>query len=586
VTERVRVAVAVTATLVVVLAVLGWTTRASSSVATERDRWALPPDFSLGVDSTGYVLPTGIAMVAAPGSRPTDPRYFVTELGGTIKVVSRDGRVRVFARIPLRTPEHPYPDFEGESGLGAICLDDERGYVFVTYANTDEHGVVRNHARRFETRPRTFAVKPSASKAIAPVLASVPSGPSHQIGGCAVAGNTLFIGVGDGHDIARSSRKEDPVGKILRLTVDGRAAPDNPFVADRGAAALIYASGFRNPFGIAHVGDSLYAVQNGGALDAFLRVDRGTDYGWDGTDASIATNSLAVLSPSVGPAQLSHLPPGPGVFAARYGGTFFFATSTFRADRGGGVMAVRVDEASGRATTPESFVRYRGQTSGPLAAVAAVAVARDGLYFAPLSPSAGAATSAVLRVAYDGDADYPHVIGRETSGAALMQSYGCQSCHLVGGTGGRIAPSLDTDSLVDRLFFRLNSDRYRRRSEALDRLSEEPFRSFRDARREVRDADPSAKPEVWVTYKLLEPRFDDAKARMPKLGLTKPQAESIREVLLALEAPPQDSGQTFFARAQDVLSSKKFAAGVLGGVVLAMSAVLAVALVRRVQSGS
>jgi glucose/arabinose dehydrogenase len=584
VSERESIVVAAAATLVVLVAVLGWTARASSSVSTERDRWALQPGFSLNVDSTGFVLPTAIALVGAPGSRPTDPRYFVTELGGTIKVVSRDGRVRVFARIPLRAPEHPYPDFEGESGLGAICLDDERGYVFVTYANADENGVLRNHAMRFETRPRTFAVKPSAAKAIAPVLASVPSGPSHQIGGCVVEENTLFIGVGDGHNVARSSRKEDPVGKILRLTVDGRAVPDNPFVADRGAASLLYAYGFRNPFGVAHVGGSLYAVQNGGGLDAFLRVDKGADHGWDGTDGSIATNSLAVLSPSVGPAHLSYLPPGPGSFATRYGGTFFFATSTFRADGGGGVMAVKVDPATDRATTPESFVRYRGQTSGPLAAVAAVAVARDGLYFAPLSPSAGT-TSAVLRVAYEEDADYPHVIGRESSGAALMQSYGCQSCHLVGGTGGRVGPSLDTDSLEDRLYFHLNSDRYRRRSEALDKLQEEPFSSFRDARKEVRDASPFAKQEIWVTYKLLEPRFDDPKARMPRLGLTKAQADSIRDHLLGRQARGESPGPAgFFARARDVLTSKRFAAGMLGGVVLAAMAVLAVTLVRRVQT--
>ncbi len=579
--DRQSIGIAATVTLVVLLAALGWTTRASSSVSTERDRWALQPGFSLSVDSTGYVLPTGIAMVAAPGTRPTDPRYFVTELGGTIKVVSRDGRVRVFARIPLQAPEHPYPDFEGESGLGAICLDDERGYIFVTYANADTDGVLRNHAMRFETRARTFAVKPTAAKAIAPVLASVPSGPSHQIGGCAVAGDTLFVGVGDGHDIARSSSKDEPLGKILRLTLDGRPAPDNPFVNDGGAASLVYAYGFRNPFGVAHVGRSLYTVQNGGALDAFIRVDKGADYGWDGTDGSIATNSLAVLTPSVGPAQLSYLPPGPGALAARYGGTFFFATSTFRADAGGGVMAVKVDGASGRSSTPESFVRYRGPTSGPLAAVSAVAVAKGGLYFAPLSPSAGA-TSAVIRVAPDGAADYPHVIGRESSGAALMQSYGCQSCHLVGGTGGRVGPSLDTDSLEDRLYVRLNSDRYRLQSQALDRLSDEPFRSFRDARREVREASPSAKADIWVTYKLLEPRFDDPKARMPKLGLTKSEAESIRDVVLGRGPRGEDSEATsFLARADDVVRSKRFAVGMLGGVVVAMCALLAVTLIRR-----
>ena len=456
----------------------------------------------------------------------------------------------------------------------------------MTYANADADGVLRNHAMRFDTRARTFAVKPTAAKPIAPVLASVPSGPSHQIGGCAVAGNTLFVGVGDGHDIARSSSKEEPVGKILRLTLDGGPAPDNPFVDDRGAASLVYAYGFRNPFGVAHVGQSLYTVQNGPALDAFLRVDEGSGLRV-GRDRREHRNQFVGRSHPIGGARPA-LVPSSGARRVRGAirGTFFFATSTFDADAGGGVMAVKVDGASGRSSTPESFVRYRGQTSGPLAAVAAVAVAKDGLYFAPLSPSEGA-TSPMIRVAYDGAADYPHVLGRESSGAALMQSYGCQSCHLVGGTGGRVGPSLDTGSLEDRLYFRLNSDRYRRRSEALDRLSAEPFRSFRDARRDVRDASPSAKLDIWVAYKLLEPRFDDPKARMPKLGLTKSEAESIRDVVLGRGAGGQDAeARSFFARADDVAEEQEVRRGNAWRRLDRHVRASGLALVRRVRRGS
>lgn len=550
---------------------------AAPSADSEVGRWALQPGFALAVDSSGYVVPTAIAAVRDPGPSPDDPLYFVTELGGTVKVVTRDRSVHTFTRIPLRPPPKPYPDYEGETGVGGICLDPTSGFVFVTYANADAKGVLRNHIVRYGTRPRTFDVRPSGQREIAPFLGVPPSAPSHQIGGCAVSDGSIVVGVGDGNDIALSRSVGQPLGKILRLTLDGDPARGNPFFRRPGPSAAVYAYGLRNPFGLAFANGDLYAVQNGAELDSFFRVEEGADYGWDGTDASVATNTLAVISPSVGPSQLTYLPAGSGPFPPRYRGQFYVATSTMEAGRDAGVMSVAIDPGTGRAAAPMSFVRFRGVRDG---GVAAVDIGPDGLYFAPLIPGRGQ-NSSVLRVTSDPASPHPFVIGQESAGGSLVDSFGCRSCHLVNGRGGRTGPSLDVRSLSDRLHLRLNTDAYRAQVRSVDGRADEPFSSYRERRAEILAARPWERVRLWVASKLEEPRFDDPSARMPNLGLTASQAASIRDYLLNITpavTPDGTAGERgLLDRAIDGTTTRRFAAGVVAGFVVA--AVLAVALV-------
>ena len=399
------------------------------------------------------------------------------------------------------------------------------------------------------------------------MFANAPGAPSHQIGGCDVVGDQLYVGVGDGNDIGRAGDVNKLVGKIVRMSVDGAPVADNPFF--RGAksreARYVYALGLRNPFGVKHVNSELFSVQNGSALDTFFRVDRGADYGWNGTDASVASNALSVITPSVGPVQLDYYSGG-SLFPKEYASTFFFATSTFSEERGAGVMAVGYDFDTNRVTRPhESFVLYRKQTGGE---VAATALGTDGLYFAPLNPGPSG-TSSVLRVSYDSSADYPHVIGAESSGAGLVASYGCSSCHVLNGKGGRVGPSLDKGSLEDRLYLRLNSADYVDSVARIDALGREPFSSFRDARHEVLAASEFEKAGVWIKYKLIEPRFDNPNARMPKLGLSEDQATAVSEYLLGIERAAPVATESFSDRATRVLKSKRFALGLAAGLCLA-----------------
>jgi len=104
-------------------------------------RLGVADNFALDLDTQGYHFPSAIAFVPTPGSGPKDPLYFITELRGTIKVVTNDRSVHIFADGFFHSqPRKELPDLEGETGMAGVCLEPSRGYVFVTYAYTDSAG--------------------------------------------------------------------------------------------------------------------------------------------------------------------------------------------------------------------------------------------------------------------------------------------------------------------------------------------------------------------------------------------------------------------------------------------------------------
>lgn len=547
-----------------------------------RDDWALAPGFSLEVDAGGFELPTAIAFVRRPGPRPKDALYFVAELRGTIAVVTNDRTVIRFADVGIPRPSQRYPAMAAQNGSAGICLDDARGYVFVTYAAFDEDGVLRNGISRLSSRPETFGLRATGRTEVGQALAAYATFANHQIGGCVVSGDAVFVGVGDGTVTARAQNPDQLSGKIVGLTLDGKPHPGNPFVgAPAGAPRrYVWAYGLRNPFGLALAGDRLFATQNGISIDSFLRIERGRNYGWNGSDDSIATNAEAVMIPSVAPVHLAYYGGG-GAFPTRYNGTFFFGSARSSSDRGTGVMALRYDVASRRVVAPPaSFVRFRRSAGGE---VAAVALGPDGLYFAALVPNPYLGTTPVYRVTYDPAVAYPHRLEARASGSTLFQRFGCRSCHELDGVGGSSGPSLDRPALARRIAGRLASTEYRSRLAELDRLTTEPFVSHRADRASVLSASGNEQVTSWIEQRLLEPRFDDPRATMPKLGLTGTQARAVAEFLVRGEfagAPPPPL--SFEQRTRDTLTSRRFLGGAGSGAAIALAlALLGVRLRRR-----
>jgi hypothetical protein len=493
------------------------------------------------MDTQGYEFPTAIAFVPEPGDQPKDPLYFVTELRGKVKVVTNDRTVYTFAQdfFSLNPPEE-LPAQSGEIGLAGICLAPAEGYVFVTFAYQDRDKVLRNNIIRFQSTPRKFSTRPLSQRAFTDVFSEHISAPSHQIGPCQVVGGSLLVGVGDGEQPYQSQNLESVLGKILRMTLDGRPAPGNPLRQDEkttNATNYVWASGLRNPFSFKAVGERLFVVDNGPDADRFLEVQAGANYLWDGTDWSAGTRSFAVLAPGVGAVQMDYYPRGAALFPPKYRQTFFLAASgdlrNTQAKRPGVVTLRYGLEASELLSIPQIFLSYRG-TAHQM--VTGLAFGPDGLYIVPLFPTFEGRT-AVLRVRYDPAHEHPLVIGRGDPALPLMQQKGCFGCHALGDVaeGGTAGPRLDRDSLVPRLLKRLHSPAYRKMVEEADQLTAQPFSSYHEARRAVLAARGLDRVRVWLTNRIREPRFDSPFSQMPNLGLSEREASTIADFLLSTE---------------------------------------------------
>lgn len=546
-----------------------------------RADWAVAEGFSLRVDADGFQFPTSLAVVPDPGLSPDDPLYFVTELKGTIKVVTNDHTVHVFAMVPATTQD-TLPALSAEVGLAGICLDPLHGYVFATYAYRDAGGVLRNALARLQAAPRRFGIRPTGTLFVRDLFARDLAAVSHQIGPCQASADGIFLSVGDGEQPARSQDLGSTLGKILRLTHDGRPAPGNPFAAagNPPISRAIWALGLRNPFGLKLVGSRLFAADNGNAIDRFVEIERGRNYLWDGTDHSIGAAASQILSPSLGAVQLDFCT-GDG-FPPAWRNRFYLALSGRPADtgpdavrRGKGVITFDYSMAERRMRSkPQFLLRYRG-TSHPQAVVG-VGCGPDRLYVVPLLPDA-AGRSVVLTAQYAPDSEHPYLISSNLDPLGFMEEKNCFGCHELAGRGGRVGPSLDYQQLAPRLRERLGSLEYRRRVQAVDSLDAEPFASYRDERARVLQASENTRSLLWVRYHLREPKFDNPESQMPNLGLSDPEAVALAEFLLS--PPPEAPGKwTRGVRFIEELSSRRrkqlalglalsFAAGALAGAV-------------------
>ena len=243
-------------------------------------------------------------------------------------------------------------------------------------------------------------------------------GQSHFISNLTVGPDgKLYVHVGDGFTISAAQDLTSFRGKILRLNGDGTAPADNPFYnAADGITAkdYVYAYGFRNPFGGAwrSADGKHYEVENGPSVDRLAQVVAGRNYGWNGTDASMATSALYNWSPSVAPVNLafvqgslfggSGFPAGKmdHAFVSESGATYATGPQSI----GKRISEFTLDAAGNRLSGPSDFVVYSGSGKGTVVALAA---GPDGLYFSELYKDQGYSTpidrgARIFRVKYTG----------------------------------------------------------------------------------------------------------------------------------------------------------------------------------------
>ena len=538
--------------------------------------WAVQEGYSLQIVARGFSFPTAIAVVENPAPGPKSPKLFVTELRGGVKAIGNDWTVSEFTKVTTFKPDLEWPESAGEGGMAGICLAPEQGYMFVTYTYRDQYGVLRNGLSRFTAKPHSFEGPATDRQDYLDLFANDTSAFSHQIGACVVRGDSLYISVGDGGDPAASRSLDKMLGKLIRLTLDGRPHPGNPFASRGGRAAAVYAYGLRNPFGFTVVDGRVFSAENGVAIDRFLEIRPGEDYRWDGTDGSIATNAIAVFAKTICPVHVAYEPKDQGPLQPIPNARFLIAVSEEQeGENRPGVISLEYDFEENMAVRgPAYLVRFEQHREGQ--GIVGLALSPEGLFMAPIMPVG--ATGVIMMTRYDPSRAHSRIIGRGTGPAGLIHTFGCLKCHTLDGVGGIQGPALDKNSLQTRVETRVLDPSYAALIARMDAIPDKVMQDTRSARHEVLSAKPDERAHLWIVNRLLHPKFDEPNAQMPSMNITREQAESIARYLWTRHRRPPAPIDPL-----GVLKSRRFLAGIgagfLGG--LALAGVVAIRVKRR-----
>ncbi|TCK25679.1 PQQ-dependent sugar dehydrogenase [Pseudonocardia endophytica] len=217
--------------------------------------------------ASGLEVPWGIAFLppemSAGGTSIGAAQALVTEReSARILRVTPSGQV-----TPVGTVEGV--NATGEGGLLGIAVSPRFATdrtVYVSYTSSSDNRVVALPVAADGT------VDGSAQRT---VVDGLGSGAIHNGGGLAFGPDgMLWIGTGEAGQRARAQDPDDPSGKVLRVTPEGRPAPGNP------NGSIVHSTGHRNVQGIAFVDGRVYASEYGASTADELNLLDPGNYGW------------------------------------------------------------------------------------------------------------------------------------------------------------------------------------------------------------------------------------------------------------------------------------------------------------------
>ncbi len=238
--------------------------------------------------ATGRTGPDGRPFVVTEVARFDEPWAMTFLPDGNLLVTERGGRMLLrdmASGAVTQVAGTPQVLAAGQGGLGDIALGptfERDGTVYLTWAEAGEAGT----AGAALGRARLVTDGSPRLDGLQVIWRQEPkvTGRGHYGHRIAVSpdGQHLFLSSGDRQKFDPAQDLSGNLGKILRLTPDGAAAPGNP-IADRGGvAAQIWSYGHRNPLGLAfdaagNLWSSEMGPQGGDEINLVLP---GRNYGW------------------------------------------------------------------------------------------------------------------------------------------------------------------------------------------------------------------------------------------------------------------------------------------------------------------
>lgn len=273
-------------------------------------------DLTVETIAQGLVHPWALAFLP-------DGRMLVTERPGRMRIVTRDGKLSpALGNVPKVFAV-------SQGGLFDVVLDRnfaQNKTVYFSYAEPFDGG-----GRTALARATLDAETPKESPKLDDVKVIYrqegPASRGGHFGGRIVqaADGNLFVTNGEHFtDRDKAQTLDNDLGKIVRITPDGNAPKDNPFVNKAGARPEIWSYGHRNPQGLAiNPTDGKLWEQEHGAKggDEINIISPGKNYGWplvstgvnyDGSPVGTGQQQMAGIedplwhwTPSIAPSGLT-----------------------------------------------------------------------------------------------------------------------------------------------------------------------------------------------------------------------------------------------------------------------------------------
>lgn len=499
--------------------------------------WQPAPGMRVEVAAAGLNFPTRIVFHPAPPKAPTDPFFFVAELGGAIKLVTRDGHLHTVAENLLNFKRGALD----ELGLIGLAFDEAENHLFIALTYWDEEDAVfRNKVERLVFHPDTLS---TSERTVLLDMKGEETVASYQIQFCALGPEgLLYVGVGSGGRKIDAQNLDRFAGKILRMNQDGTPVESNPFyTADHAAPrAYVYAYGMRNPYDIAWDPRSYTPVVSdvGPGIDRILRLHPGVNYVFGDDDNQMRANALYTWGPGSGFAPTGVAFAAGDALGVEHAHRLFVglfgAVHLPGPNEGKRIARFDIGPDGWLQSAAADFVTYTGTR---FASVTDVEWGPDGLYFADIygestEPHFGGGV--IYRVVRDPDWTPPEDPLKSLSGVArgryLFFDTRCNACHVIEGAGGREGPSLaNARETLSKRLLAPDYDRW------LDELSAKEGRYFernREKYQTLRDLHGAQRLRRWLRYHIHDPRFDNPKAKMPSHDLSDEDVDAIAAFLL------------------------------------------------------
>src|SRR5215831_12034073 len=259
-----------------------------------------------------------------------DGRMLITEKVGPLWLVTQEGK-------KVTVDNTPPVYWQGQNGMLGVFVSPNYAAdqsIYLTYAEPGDYGGGLALARAKLNATATSA----RLQSLEVIWRQMPKGKGGQEGAQVAFspdGQYLFLTVGDRQRFTPAQDADQPEGKVLRLTLDGKPAPGNPNFGKTGAATIplidppsdteaaktakvvstytfsgpnqtpaeTWATGIRTPYGLAFspTGE-LWEVEHGPrGGDELNLIEKGKNYGWPLVSYGQNYNGVPIPNPDTRP---------------------------------------------------------------------------------------------------------------------------------------------------------------------------------------------------------------------------------------------------------------------------------------------